>query len=665
MRRSTELQSDAASNRALWGRNMSIENSVLTELLGQHPELRPHLYFKSSLTALSRAMEDLVLAGSDRPLVVATFQEERLYRQEAHRYQRIASHSDRVYVLAVMDEKPPATDYTLVPIKPTDHLAQQWNLVVIGAQSAACLICQERQGEWVESNRLESSQRFDGVWTFDRQVALDAAQILLTKVAKQRPKLKKEIQQLLLELNEPLVLTPDSLPTSADAFVQRLVTYLQAGQYKLIKAYRAIAAQENRERLVNLIASALRRSLKPDEILNIAVQEIGMAMQTSRCLIYRYQPGETSTKIAYEYVGQPGCSSLVGKNWNLDRHPLLNKIVSTRTPSMMAAIDSLSPTTADLITKYQINNILMVPVLSQDRLLGIVELHHCESTNHQWLPEEINLVEAVATHVGSALMQAEAYTHLEYLNEQMAVLDRIRGNLVAITGHELRTPLSTIQICLESLSSEPDMSLDMRQVMLNTALTDSERMRKLIQDFLTLSQLESGRFQWHPEDLSLRECVDLAVSGMKNQRRDHPKTAKPQVIIDIDPNLPSINLDGEWLVEVLSKLLDNAYKFTANNGQITIQAASHNIMLEVIVSDNGRGIEPNLLQVVFERFYQEEGALRRTTGGTGLGLAICQQAVLSWGGQIWAESEGKDQGSKFHFTIPLLPVPEKELQGIS
>jgi signal transduction histidine kinase/DICT domain-containing protein len=640
---------------------MSIADSVLTELLGKHPELRPHLYFKSSLTALSRAMEDLVLAGDEQPLVIATFQEERLYRQESHRYQRIASQSDRIYVLAVMDEKPPVTEYNLIPLKSTDKLAQQWNLVVIGSQSAACLICQEREGDWVKTG-LESSQRFDGIWTFDRQVALDAAEILLAKVVKQRPKLKKETQQILQELREPQF---EALPTSADAFVQRLVTYLQAGQYKLIKAYRSIAAQENRERLVNLIAGALRRSLKPDEILNIAVQEIGAAMQASRCLIYRYQSGETNTKIAYEYVGQPGCTSLMGKLWNLDRHPLLSEIVQTRAPSTMAAIDSLSPTTADLIAKYQISNILMVPVLSQDRLLGIVELHHCESTNHQWLPEEINLVEAVATHVGSALMQAEAYTHLEYLNEQMAVLDRIRGNLVAITGHELRTPLSTIQICLESLSSEPDMSLDMRQVMLNTALTDSERMRKLIQDFLTLSQLESGRFQWHPEDLSLRECVDLAVSGMKNQRRDAPKRDKPQVIIDIDPELPAVNLDGEWLVEVLSKLLDNAYKFTSNQGQITIQAVSHNIMLEVIVSDNGRGIEPNLLQIVFERFYQEEGALRRTTGGTGLGLAICQQAVLSWGGQIWAASDGKDQGSKFHFTIPLLPVPEKELQGIS
>jgi DICT domain-containing protein len=200
---------------------MSIADSVLTELLGQHPELRPHLYFKSSLTALSRAMEDLVLAGDEQPLVIATFQEERLYRQESHRYERIASQSDHIYVLAVMDDKPPVTEYNLIPLKATDKLARQWNLVVIGSQSAACLICQEREGDWVKTG-LESSQRFDGIWTFDRQVALDAAEILLAKVAKQRPKLKKETQQILQELREPQF---EALPTSADAFVQRLITF--------------------------------------------------------------------------------------------------------------------------------------------------------------------------------------------------------------------------------------------------------------------------------------------------------------------------------------------------------------------------------------------------------------------------------------------------------
>jgi len=101
--------------------------------------------------------------------------------------------------------------------------------------------------------------------------------------------------------------------------------------------------------------------------------------------------------------------------------------------------------------------------------------------------------------IGVALIQAEAYANLQDLNEQLAALDRTRSNLVAITGHELRTPLSTIQVCLESLASEPDMPAEMRQIMLDTALKDAERMRKLIQDFLTLSRLESGRVNWNPE----------------------------------------------------------------------------------------------------------------------------------------------------------------------
>lgn len=75
-------------------------------------------------------------------------------------------------------------------------------------------------------------------------------------------------------------------------------------------------------------------------------------------------------------------------------------------------------------------------------------------------------------------------------------------------------------------------------------------------------------------------------------------------------------------------------------------------MLEVTVIDTGRGIEPNRLEAVFDRFYQEEGALRRTTGGTGLGLAICRRIVTALGGKIWAESTGKNQGSQFHLTIP-------------
>jgi signal transduction histidine kinase len=124
--------------------------------------------------------------------------------------------------------------------------------------------------------------------------------------------------------------------------------------------------------------------------------------------------------------------------------------------------------------------------------------------------------------------------------------------------------------------------------------------------------------------------------------------------VNIPADLPFVRADGEWLVEVLTKLLDNACKFTTGQDRIGIEAYNVESMLEVVVADTGRGIAPELLQKVFERFYQAEGSLRRTAGGTGLGLAICRQIVNGWGGEIWAESAGKDSGSRFHFTVPAI-----------
>ena len=187
--------------------------------------------------------------------------------------------------------------------------------------------------------------------------------------------------------------------------------------------------------------------------------------------------------------------------------------------------------------------------------------------------------------------------------------------------------------------------------MLSSALADAERMRKLVQDFLILSRLESGRIEWNLEALSLWECAELALSSVKAKYVDK---SLPQIAIQIPPDTPLVRADGEWLVEVIAKLLDNACKFTPSTGKITISVMRvAKKQLQVTVADTGRGIEPDRLEAVFDRFYQEEGALRRTTGGTGLGLAICRQIIAGLGGQIWAASEGKDKGSQFHFILPL------------
>lgn len=656
---------------------MSISTSVLSDLLQALPHLRPQLYFKASLTALSHAMEDQVLAATlEQPLVIANFQRERFYRQEAHRYQRLAQISNQIYVLSA-----PETDFTnssehyeKIAFEADDPLSQEWHLVVIAQNYATCLVCRESLGslakhkqirEVASSLDMDAARRFEGIWTAERGVSLKAAGFLLERILAYRPELTDKVEQAkqrfgigvtvgqevsTLEQNTEYACDIDTNP-----FVQRLVTYLQASQYKLHKAYRSISAQARKERLVNSISTAIRRSLDPQEVLKVAAQELGQNMEASRCLIYRAQATDSKATIEHEFLNN-GLVSVLGKKWPLGNNPLFQSVVQQGEGICVSDVIHEPRVTGSkelwrLVEKFGIRSWLIEPVLFQGRLLGIVELHYCCEVPHEWRTGEVDMVKAIATHLGSALIQAEAYANLEDLNQQLEALDRTRSNLIAITGHELRTPLSTIQVCLESLATEPDMPAELRQVMLNTALSDSERMRKLVQDFLTLSNLESGRVEWHPESLTLKECIDLSLSRV-NTRVTQEEL--PEIKTDVAQKLPLVKADGDWLVEVLAKLIDNACKFTPSQGQITISAhLNKRKMVEVTVADTGRGIEPNRLEVVFDRFYQEEGALRRTAGGTGLGLAICRQIVIGWGGEIWAESPGKDRGSQFHFTIPV------------
>ncbi len=626
-------------------------------------------------------MEDQVLAATlEQPLVIASFQRERFYRQEAHRYQRLAQRSNQIYVLSA-----PETDFTnssehyeKIAFEPDDGLSQEWHLVVIAQNYATCLVCRESIGSLAKNQQLpelspsldmDTARRFEGIWTAERGVSLKVAELLLDRILVYRPELANKIhfcrQRFGIE-ESPRETKTDQINEYAcdidtDPFVRRLVTYLQASQYKLHKAYRSIAAQARKERLVNTISTAIRRSLNLQDILQVATQELGQNLGASRCLIYRAQGTDAKASIEHEFLSS-GIPSLLGQTWQLENNLLFREVVLQSAGVCVADTQTDVRITSskelwELVKKYGIRSWLMEPVFYQGRLLGIVELHYCNETLHDWQVGDFDLVEAIATQVGVALIQAEAYANLEDLNKQLEALDRTRSNLIAITGHELRTPLSTIQVCLESLTSEPDMPPELRQVMLDTALTDSERMRKLIQDFLTLSNLESGRVEWHPESLSLEECVELSLSRIRTR---FVSENLPKITTQLAKNLPLVKADGDWLVEVLAKLIDNACKFTPTEGQITIKARNRNKMVEVTVADTGRGIEPHLLEIVFDRFYQEEGALRRTTGGTGLGLAICRQIVNGWGGEIWAKSNGKNQGSQFHFTIPIIEGSQQQ-----
>lgn len=650
------------------------QQSLLHSLLLTNKSLRPQVYFKASLTALSHAMEDLVIGGNEKPLVIANFQRERFYRQETRRYARIAKRSDQIYVMAAPDSDLVATSnpYTVVPFDPNDNfLAQEWHLVIVAKKYSACIVCQEFSAP-VEGLSFDELRQFKGIWTFEREVSKTAALMLLDRILDYQPQLAEKVkiakQRYSLESdNQPQIANDQVLEIDARLFTGRLINYLQSSQYKQLKSYRTILQKETFERLINRVTAFVRNSLNSEEILTSTVRELGRVFSPCRSIFYSY-PNEEDTSINYESVADV-FASMEGENWTIANHSLFknalekNRVIAVNDTTQDLGIQA-HPELSEKFQRWQIRSLLLIPIRYQETWLGILEIHHCGNRAYNWNDSEQTFVEVIATQVAVALMQAQAYRNLENLNRRLADLERTQSNLIAIVGHELRTPLSTIQICLETLALEENIPLDVQQTMLDTALGDSERMGRLIGDFLTLSKLEANTVRSQLEASSLQESLTLVLGSLK---RRNSFDNLPQIIVDFPSDLPLVQAEREGLIEVFYKLLDNACKFTPTDGKITISAQIYDRndsedeaekqllpnQLEIVVKDTGRGIEAVQLERIFQRFYQEENFLQRTIGGTGLGLAICRQIIQKLGGQIWAISNGKNQGSEFHFTLPI------------
>lgn len=642
--------------------------SLLQDLLLACPDIKAQVYFKASLTALSHAIEDLVLTGSEQPLVIANFQQERFYRQETARYQRIAQRTDQVYILAA-----PETDFASAPapyatigLEPTDELAQEWHLVVVGDSYSACLVCREYAAP-IDANDLDSARQFRGFWTFDTEVARRAALLLFLRIARYRPDLGEQIDRAKqrYRLAETSELSSSSLTTEIEAqrFVDRIMLYLQASQYRQIKDYRRILGKEQRQRLVSQITAKIRQSLNVDTILEIAIQEISHALGACRYLLYTL-PDDTTISIRRSIEANSSLNPL-NPDWNFATDPLFEPILSRGELISIADISQDSgiqsnPALKQKLEQAKVKACLLIPVFDLQNCLAVLELHR--DSPYSWSVEDREMLTAIAAQVGIALVQAESFANLQQLNQQLVAIKQTQSNLIAIVGHELRTPLSTIQVCLESLDSEPDMPIAFQKAMVDIALGDSERLRRLIEDFLLLSSLEGNLSTLQMEPIDLADAILLTVSHLKavTQLDD-----LPTITVDLPEMMPLAMADNEALFQLFSKILENACKFTPSTGTITVtveeiqppispETVPAQPMLGVQISDTGRGIESAQLETIFDRFHQEEGFLQRAVGGAGLGLAICRQLARRLGGQIWATSQGKGQGSQFYVTVPVM-----------
>ncbi len=335
---------------------------------------------------------------------------------------------------------------------------------------------------------------------------------------------------------------------------------------------------------------------------------------------------------------QPG---LVGMRVPLDSS-IAGGILRTEQPSIVSDVRQ-HPRHHEQIGKaidHETRSLLGVPMLAEGHRVGVLEA--INKRGGDFTQEDIGTLTSLASLAAVAIHRAGLIAQLRDAHEQLAELDRLKSNFIAIASHELRTPLAII------LGYANLLKRDVEGEELDQVFEAAMRLRTLMEGMFNLQYIDAGKSQ-----LSLsRFCLARLVREVTEDQRRLTEAKEQTVRVHLPKEDCQVTADRESVRLVLVNLISNAFKFTPGGGNIEISATKRRDEVWVSVRDNGIGIPQALQARVFNRFYQVEPPMTRYHGGLGLGLAIASELLDLQNGRIWVESEA-DKGSEFTFALPL------------
>ena len=242
----------------------------------------------------------------------------------------------------------------------------------------------------------------------------------------------------------------------------------------------------------------------------------------------------------------------------------------------------------------------------------------------------------------------EALLQTDELRKQAEEANRLKDEFVATISHELRTPLTAIIGWMVLVRGGKLSDADTRRA-LETIERNAKSQAQLIEDLLDISRIVSGKMDLKVKLLSPSSVISAAVEAIKPAA----EVRDIRLRLIIDPTAGPVLADPERLQQVVWNLLSNAVKFTPEGGLVEVRVLRAGSNVEITVSDNGKGIEPEFLPVVFDRFSQADSSTTRASGGMGLGLSVVKGIVELHGGQVRASSEGPGKGATFTVSLPF------------
>ncbi|HEY9600206.1 MAG TPA: PAS domain S-box protein [Allocoleopsis sp.] len=292
-------------------------------------------------------------------------------------------------------------------------------------------------------------------------------------------------------------------------------------------------------------------------------------------------------------------------------------------------------------------SVMVVPIQSRHQVLGVLSFVSSES-KRRYNQADLALAEDIARRAASAIDNARLYRDSEAARTAAQEANRMKDEFLAVLSHELRSPLNAILGWTQMLRTRQLSETAMARA-LETIERNAKLQTQLIEDLLDVSRIIQGKLRLNIRPINIASAIDAALNTVR------PAADAKGIHLTVTPN-SSVGLipgDAERLQQVVWNLVSNAIKFTPTGGRVEIRLKSTDSYTQIEVADTGKGISPDFLPHVFERFRQADSTTTRAYGGLGLGLAIVRHLVELHGGTVRADSPGEGQGATFTVKLPL------------
>lgn len=445
------------------------------------------------------------------------------------------------------------------------------------------------------------------------------------------------------------------------------------------RAEEQLRHQAQREAIINRIVQAMRGTMVTAEVLQITVGLLLEALEASHCIIVQIS---ADGEMVNHYVSHTavGRHDLIQGNERFLR--LCQEAMAQGNQVVLTDDDSgLNLEILAIAQQCQVSSVLMTPLIYLQNYLGSISLFQksnpTNNTLRDWNTDERGLVKTIADQCAIAIHQAQLYQKVQDLNadlerqvqertaqlqqkmQELERLNSLKDDFLSTVSHELRTPMSNIKMAIHMLNQFP---LEQRQKRYIDILdSECERETELINDLLDLQRLEAGVNPVGVEDVQLQDLIPRMLQPFQSRLSEREQ----RFSLECEPELPAIKSDRACLERILAELLNNACKYTAQGGEVSLKIShigepQNAIYIKVA---NQSEIPQHELSRIFDKFYRVPNSDPWKQGGTGLGLALVKRLVEQLQGSIGVESaEGV---TAFIVNLPLCPTFNTGFQPMS